>query len=258
MRTPVISLLFHSHIPYKSIRPLVAHAVKLGYRTIWVNDTEWGRPFELLDRLRGDFNDVRLGVAAISVCKWFGVEPKKLLLGLPPDVCVAFGVGDLRQCLAAKIGLNRLLERLVLLAGTAKDMGFKTLLAAQGPKMLRLASRFDGVVFGFLKPAPVSYARGIVGDVEFLTTAPSLVYTEGYTEYAYRKLISSAKYVYNGSSEAVRRFFPNLEDYYVMGRLDEVKILMDELGELGVKSAILAYPQTMNKALITQAYPLSL
>jgi len=258
VKTPKISLLFHSHLPYRRVRRLVGHALKLGYSSVWVNDTEHGKPIEFLSALRRDFGrSVELGVAAINVCKWFNVEPQRLLAGVPPDVSVALCVGDLRQRLASGVDLGRLVERLILFANTSRDMGFKTLLAAQGPRILGLSNRFDGVVFGFLKRAPVSYAKRIVGDTEFYSTAPSLVYDEEYTEYAYRRLMSSAKYVYAGASGHVRRVFPNLEDYYLMGSIDKVKKLMVELGELGVHGAILAYPQSMNEALITQAYPLS-
>ncbi len=258
MKTPKISLLFHSHLPYQRVRRLVGHALKLGYSSVWVNDTEHGKPIELLRALRRDFGgSVELGVAAINVCKWFNVEPQRLLAGVPSDVSVALCVGDIRQRLAAGVDLGRLVDRLVLFADTARDMGFKTLLAAQGPRMLGLSGRFDGVVFGFLKPAPVSYAKRIVGDTEFYSTAPSLVYHSEYTEYAYRRLMSSAKYVYAGASDAVRRLFPNPEDYYLMGDISKVKKLMGELGELGVRGAILAYPQSMNEALITQAHSLS-
>jgi hypothetical protein len=258
VKAPKISLLFHSHLPYQRVRRLVCHALKLGYTSVWVNDTERGKPIEILSGLRRDFGrSVELGVAAINVCKWFNVEPQRLLAGVPSDASVALCVGDLRQRSVAGVGLGRLVDRLILFADTSRDMGFKTLLAAQGPRMLGLSNRFDGVVFGFLKPAPVSYAKRIVGDTEFYSTAPSLVYEDGYSEYAYRTLRSSAKYVYVGASEAVRRVFPNFEDYYLMGDVNKVKKLMVELGELGVRGAILAYPQTMNEALITQAYTLS-
>lgn len=257
MSKPTISLLFHSHKPYGEIRGLVSHALSLGFRSIWINHSKDGDPVGLLNALKRDFGGaLRLGVAALNASRLLSADPAELLGRIPPDTTLSVGVGDLRS-LPAGVGLAKIVERTVELAEESKSMGFKTLIAAQGPRMLGLARRFDGVMLSFLKPEPVGYARELVGGVEIYGTSPSLVYADGYSPLEYRELLESARYVFEGASPAIKRVFPNIEHYYVFGGVDEVAPLMRVLGDMGVREAILAYPQTMGERTIGWAHKLA-
>lgn len=252
MSRPKVSLLFHSHRPYHEIVRLVSQALRLGFSSIWVNHTSKGDPIALLQALRRDFGaSIRLGVAALAASK-LSEDPYKVLSKVPSETTISIGIGDLRE-LPAGIGLNKLADKALKLAEVSKAMGFKTLLAAQGPRMLGLAAKFDGAMLSFLKPAPISYARKVVGEAELYGTAPSLVYLEGFSPTDYCELMVSARYVFEGASPTTRRLFPNIEDYYVFGRVESVSKLLEALGEMGLREAILAYPQTMNGRLIEQA-----
>jgi hypothetical protein len=257
VNNPRISLLFHSHKPYKRVKALVDYALRLGYNQVWVNDTPKGDPIALINRLNADFGSrLRLGIAALNTAKWLGVRPELIVSRMPPGVIIGLGLGDQRWRSAVQVDLDTLVHKMFDIAKVAMDLGHVTLLAAQGPKMLGLAPKFDGVLFGFLRPDPLAYARSMVGGAELYATAPSLVYSSVFRQSDYEELLSSARYVYYGASSVVKRLFPRLEDYYVFGDYSEIRTLMDVLSGLGVREAILAHPQTMNARLIAQAHGL--
>lgn len=223
--------------------------------SVWVNHSKGGDPVALLNALRRDFGGIRLGVAALGASKLLSEDPPRFLSALPPNTTVSVGVGDLRE-LPAGTSVQKAVEKALAFAQASKQLGFKTLIAAQGPRMLTFASRFDGAMLSFLRPGPVRYAKTLVGGAELYGTAPSLVYLDGFTVSEHRELIKSAKYVFEGASLAIRRLFPKIDDYYVKGSVEEVAQLMVELGELGLHEAILAHPQTMNQKLIAHAHSL--
>jgi len=84
-----------------------------------------------------------------------------------------------------------------------------------------------------------------------------LVHSGSYTDHEHAELLSSAKYLYDGASDAVKRMFSDIHDYYVLGTIDDVANTMLDLQGLGVSEVVLAYPQTMSERLILQAHMLA-
>jgi alkanesulfonate monooxygenase SsuD/methylene tetrahydromethanopterin reductase-like flavin-dependent oxidoreductase (luciferase family) len=134
--------------------PLAERCAKLGYSSVWSNDTPIGNGLATLADFAAGTDWVDLGVTlALDRHDPETIAAHIAELGLPSDrLWVAIGTGHSKKPLTAmRAAVPRLREALP---------GIRLVLAAMGPKMCALGgAQFDGVFLNWITPAFGASAR---------------------------------------------------------------------------------------------------
>lgn len=135
--------------------PLATRCEKLGYGSVWSNDTPFAEGLETLAAFAEGTEAVDLGVAVIAIDRRTPDEIAAKIdeLGLPRErLWIGVGAGFSKKPLTA------MREHLPALREALGDI--RIVLAAMGPKMCAFAgAEFDGVFFNWMTPGFAADAR---------------------------------------------------------------------------------------------------
>lgn len=161
-------------------KPLAAEAERLGYSSIWSNDTPMASGIETAAEF-GSACELELGVAVLALDRHTpdDVAAKIAECGIDPSrLWVGIGAGFTKRPLGV-------VEQGIVAMREALPQGARIAVAAMGPKMCALAgARADGVFFNWMTPEKASWARERVheGAAEAGRDAPPKIF--GYVRVA--------------------------------------------------------------------------
>jgi hypothetical protein len=241
-----ISLSFHSYHPLSELEELGGYALKLGFSRIWLDDPPSEIDTVSVAQTLFESFGKSVAIGALNAQKW--LSKADWLKKLNREMTIALAPGKKTR------SFKELFDTLMKLYTTTKALGFETLLACQGPRLLAKSALFDGVLLNFLNVDAVKWAQSVSTNKRVLCTAPSLIYDEaGYTASDRQKLINGARLVRNEASSFVKNRFCGIEHYAVFCDVKSASKMLKTLRIMGVEEVVLAYPQSRSKKLIRAA-----
>jgi len=265
-------------------------AERLGLDYIWISDLPSQRYAPVVASAAASATErIRIGFGLISP---FLHTPQQLASPLTTlmeaygerfELCI--GPGDRDQLRRVGVDLDRtegipthLLKAKDKIQGSLRDRGFgcKIWLGAQGPKLLEIASSFDGVLLNYSSPRMIEWALRIIrkakGEMPERVGifAPSYVYKSFRPEihrilqyasatvalgasrsvleqFSFSEMLEPAlkKFASGTLESSVLKLIPSMviEEFSILKCQHDLPTYLDELRRLGIDHVVFAYPQ---------------
>lgn len=264
-------------------------AERCGLDYVWISDLPSQRHAPVVASAVASATDhIRIGLGLMSPFLHTPQQISSSLItliesyGARFDLCI--GPGDREELHKAGVDLDNIHDLPDRLLSSKEEISkllrkrkleSKIWIGAQGPRLLKIASSFDGALLNYSSPEMVQWAIETIKKAdgsmpELGVFAPSYVYRDLNPE-IHRRLRFASATVALGASRAVLEKFSLLEDlkparrelqkkpldksilelipshvidkFSIFKRQSELHQYIDELGRLGVRHIVFAYPQ---------------